>query len=323
MNKINLEDKPADIEQLLKTKGWLNDESVLSLEKPGEGNMNVVLRVITDSQSFILKQSRPYVQKYQQIPAPLERIETEYQFYKLVSMQNAKINLPEILSYDPTDHMLMMADIGQCDDMTSIYGARNISQSQISILIELLGSIHQTENISNFPKNIALRELNHQHIFHLPFITDNGFNLNDVQNGLQEISLKFKSDITLRQRIKDLGDLYLSDKGNHLIHGDYYPGSWMQIENDVYVLDPEFSFVGFREFDLGVMSAHIIMATNAESAIENIIEIYGDAIDGALLRGFAGTEIMRRIIGLAQLPLTRALEEKEILLDLAKSLINN
>jgi len=59
----------------LKAQSWLNQEEVLlSLEKPGEGNMNFVLRAITNQRSFILKQARPWVEKFPQIDAPIERV---------------------------------------------------------------------------------------------------------------------------------------------------------------------------------------------------------------------------------------------------------
>ena len=48
------------------------------------------------------------------------------------------------------------------------------------------------------------------------------------------------------------GERYLAE-GSTLLHGDYYPGSWMTVDDAVFVIDPEFSFKGFPEFDLGVM----------------------------------------------------------------------
>ena len=71
----------ATIEKLDVVQKVLSEgENILSAEIAGEGNMNVVLRITTARNSFILKQSRPFVQKYQDINAPLERIHTEYSF---------------------------------------------------------------------------------------------------------------------------------------------------------------------------------------------------------------------------------------------------
>ncbi|TFG71242.1 MAG: hypothetical protein E4H26_12695 [Flavobacteriales bacterium] len=64
----------------------------------------------------------------------------------------------------------------------------------------------------------------------------------------------------MKSAVRTIGQKYLSP-GETLLHGDYYPGSWMTVGDQFYVIDPEFGFVGFAEFDLGVMVAHLIMAT--------------------------------------------------------------
>lgn len=149
---------------------------------------------------------------------------------------------------------------------------------------------------------------------------DNGFQLDDIQNGLQELSLRHKKDTALKSIIETLGTKYLSE-GSVLLHGDYYPGSWMTEGNNVYVIDPEFSFLGFAEFDLGVMAAHLIIATSESSYLDLVLKKYQGAIDKKWVHQIAGIEIMRRLIGLAQLPLERTLQEKEYLLQMARKMI--
>ena len=282
--------------------------------------MNVVLRVKTNQRSFILKQSRPFVQKYQQIEAPLNRIEVEYKFYKAVQGPYISAHIPAILNFDQKNYLIQMEDLGQCDDMTSCYTDRKISFHTLEKLVTISKAIHKVGNVRNFPKNRALRELNHQHIFVLPFMEDNGFQLNDIQEGLQELSLPYKKDNAIKAVVNKLGDMYLS-KGNVLIHGDYYPGSWMQLESELYIIDPEFSFIGFKEFDLGVMTAHLLMATMDASSLATVIELYKGEVNNILVSQVAGTEIMRRLIGLAQLPLQRTIGEKDYLLQLARKMI--
>jgi len=309
------------LQEFLESKNWLNaNENIISISKPGEGNMNVVLRVITNQRSFILKQSRPYVQKYQQIEAPLNRIEVEHKFYEAVQGAYITAHIPNILAFDQKNYLIQMQDLGQCDDMTFCYQDRKISYQILEKLVNISEAIHKLGNVQNFPENKILRQLNHQHIFVLPFLEDNGFQLNDIQEGLQELSLPYKKDTTIRKVVHKLGDRYLS-KGNVLIHGDYYPGSWMQLENEVYIIDPEFSFIGFKEFDLGVMTAHLIMATMDDSSLATVMELYRGEANNSFVSQVAGIEIMRRLIGLAQLPLQRTIEEKDYLLQLARKMI--
>jgi 5-methylthioribose kinase len=67
---------------LLNNGRLLPGERIRSVEKPGEGNMNCVLRVITSHRRFIVKQARPWVEKYPQIPAPVERSAVEALYLK-------------------------------------------------------------------------------------------------------------------------------------------------------------------------------------------------------------------------------------------------
>lgn len=321
MIKLDLNTQKVQIENYLSGKAWITpDEKVLSIEKPGEGNMNVVLRITSNLRSFIVKQSRPYVQKYQQIEAPLERIGAEYLFYQAIQSNALYAHIPKVLGYDPANHVLLLEDLGNCEDMTALYQKREVKNRELRKLLFILGLIHRTK-VPDFPENLEMRKLNHQHIFELPFMEDNGFSLDEVQPGLQELSMTYKKDVELKHVIKKIGKRYLSKKGNTLLHGDYYPGSWMTEANNLYVIDPEFGFVGFAEFDLGVMAAHLILATGKKKYLKRIHGQYEGKTDFRLVNQMAGIEMMRRLIGLAQLPMERTLEEKRSLLKKARKMI--
>ncbi len=320
MNLIDIKTPKQSISDLLSRLGWITQEEIQSITSPGEGNMNVVLRITTDQRTFILKQSRPFVQKYQDIPAPAERIDTEYQFYKAIKDPTLDAHVPQILNYDKSEHLIMMEDLGDCEDMTTIYTKREIETDQLEKLVRIIKRTHEKNAPGNFPINMALRQLNHQHIYVLPFLEDNGFQLDDIQEGLQELSLNYKKDDQLKSIINQLGEQYLSS-GDTLIHGDYYPGSWISKRSDVYMLDPEFCFVGFKEFDLGVMIGHLILSTGDANYSMRVIDFYNSPIDVKLANQVAGVEIMRRLIGLAQLPLERSLSEKKELLRQAYDMI--
>ncbi|TLP82843.1 hypothetical protein ES765_00865 [Maribacter sp. ACAM166] len=301
--------------------GWLKEkEHLINITKAGEGNMNVVLRVTTNLRSIIVKQSRPFVQKHQDIPAPLNRIVVENTFYSAIQSGAIKKHFPAIIGFDTESYSLVMEDLGGCDDMNFIYEQRSISNQNLDTLIAVSHHIHSTVPPTNFPLNLEMRELNHQHIFVLPFKKDNGFSLDTIQPGLQKLSIPFKEDLDLREQVTLIGEKYLS-KGNTLLHGDYYPGSWMAKDDHLYIIDPEFGFVGFAEFDMGVMAAHLIMATHDISYLRKIKNSYPSLLDTQLLKKIAGIEIMRRLIGLAQLPLSRTLEEKRELLMISKNMI--
>ena len=76
---------PRQEKYLRKSGLLLSNENILEYSKAGEGNMNVVVRLKTETRSIILKQSRPFVNKYPTIPAPLGRIFIEDDFYRIIN----------------------------------------------------------------------------------------------------------------------------------------------------------------------------------------------------------------------------------------------
>lgn len=306
----------------LHKQGWLSaGEKIISAQKPGEGNMNYVLRITTPNRSFILKQSRPWVEKYPQIAAPVIRTLVEAQFFQTVEKYaSMSVFTPKLLGYDAQNFILALEDLGEGADFTYLYQKGNqLSSGEIQSLVTFASLLHKEtggSGLEDFPENREMRLLNHEHIFRFPFSEDNGFDLDQVQPGLQAMSFPYKQDESLKQKIAGLGDVYLS-KGTTLIHGDYYPGSWLKVKSGVKIIDPEFGFVGYPEFDLGVFLAQMKMASQGKAIMQSILAGYSEtkSLDTELLAGFAGTEILRRLIGLAQLPVTLSPEEKSIMLE--------
>jgi len=320
---IELQTPKEEIRKLLTKIGFFtsNNEFISKVSIPGVGNMNVVLRIETNLRSFIIKQSRDFVQKHKSIDAPIERIAVENQFYTTIKDNTLlKAYIPKVLGYNSQNHLLILEDLGNCEDMTRLYESKKIEVEQLTLLIHIAANIHNSTETRDYPKNKSLRLLNHQHIFELPFMENNGFSLDAIQPGLENISIPYKKDIPLKDKIKEIGALYLSE-GTTLIHGDYYPGSWISKKEHIHIIDPEFSFLGFPEFDLGVLAAHTILIAQNKTVLLTIEKEYPNKINAQLLAQISGIEIMRRLIGLAQLPISLSIKEKEKLLLLAYNLI--
>src|SRR5262249_55836460 len=113
--------------------------------------------------------------------------------------------------------------------------------------------------------------------------------------------------------------------GECLIHGDYFPGSWLRTHDGIKVIDLEFGFFGLPELDLGMMTAHLHLARCEGWIVETATATYQAAcpVDLDLTRRFAGVEIMRRLIGVAQLPLPYGLEEKQRLLEMSREMVTS
>ena len=321
MINININSSLSKLTLLLNKYNLLfDDEVLLKISKAGDGNMNIVLRVKSNKRSFIFKQSRPYVQKFKEIQAPIERINVEYNFYKSINQIESQRNFPKIIGYVKDHFFMMLEDLGISDDFLDIYIKRKINKTSIIKLTRILKDIHLCNYDDSYPLNNELKKLNHQHIFVLPFIKNNGFSLNSVQPGLEILANTFINKENLKNKSLVIGEKYLK-KGKTLLHGDFYPGSWMQNDNKIFVIDPEFSFVGDLEFDLGVFIAHIIIATQNKKYLNEIISYYSNSVNKDLVSNYAGIEIIRRLTGLAQLPTNLTLKEKEVLLKLSEHLL--
>ena len=326
-----LSDNLLELEVYLKTQHWLSEnESVLKVEKPGEGNMNFTLRVyISAAKTLIIKQSRAYVEKYPSIAAPENRAIIEGKFYEFTH-KNKKLSssMPAILGIDEKNNIIVTQDLGVSNDFTNLYEPNQpISLAEIKAITDYLSELHRSfrsETPNPIFANRAMRALNHEHIFIYPLMEENGFNLDNVLEGLQEIAMIYKTDANFKKTVKDLGEIYLA-YGHYLLHGDYYLGSFLRTNDGVKIIDPEFCFYGFAEFDLGVLIAHLMMSEQSQEVIETALKNYQKPadFDEKLLNQFIGVEIIRRIIGLAQLPLTLSLETRSNLLIQAKSLITN
>ena len=320
-----LEKDITAVNNYLNNQGWLQkEESVISLEKPGEGNMNFVLRATTNQRSFILKQARPWVEKFPQIDAPVERVSVEAQFFQ--ALQNVEtINhfVPKCLGFDGDNFILATEDLGKGADYSFLYQKDDLlTDSDINGLTQYLSALHQVAIPANFPDNLAMRQLNHEHIFNFPYLEENGFNLDEVQVGLQAAAMPYKTNVALKATIKACGNTYLA-QGKHLLHGDFYPGSWLKVADGLKVIDPEFGFVGPAEFDVGVLIAHLLMAEQPTTIIELLLNKYEqpEEFNQKLLAQFVGIEILRRLIGIAQLPLSLDLSTKKRLMKQAENWI--
>lgn len=320
--------QPDALQDYLRQRGWIGvDEKIVRLEKPGEGNMNYTLRVVTTRRTLIVKQSRAYVEKYPTIAAPADRAVIEGWFYERIqNVPELAGYMPQLLALDEENNVLVLEDLGAATDYTFLYQpCRLLSETDALALTAYLSTLHRqfgTNQPDGSFANYAMRALNHEHIFKYPFLEDNGFDLDTIQPGLQALAMPYKRDADLKTAVRALGEVYLGS-GQTLLHGDFYPGSWLQTTAGVKVIDPEFCFYGPAEFDLGVMLAHLMLAQQSPTTLNAVLSQYVKPadFDEILRQRFTGVEIMRRLIGLAQLPLTLSLMQKRDLLDEAHSLL--
>src|SRR5260370_40486646 len=98
---------------------YLIDRGVLSSTEPrahvsraGDGNMNCTIRVVTAERRLIVKQGRPWVEKYDHIAAPWNRTLVEAAFYEAIARDvSIASRMPRLLHVDKTSRIIVVDDI--------------------------------------------------------------------------------------------------------------------------------------------------------------------------------------------------------------------
>jgi len=319
---------PAELEQYLKDRSLLPaNEFILRLEKAGDGNMNCTLRFATAKRSLIVKQARPWVEKYPQFAAPWDRTLQESEFYRLVSqVPGLSEYMPRLIHADSKARLLVLEDLGEGGDFTGIYRGETLAATTIQQLASFLSMLHgaflDRSPMPTLP-NREMRALNHAHIFAIPLQREIPLNLDAIQPGLQSAANQLKDSTEFCSEVARLGrEFYLAD-GRCLIHGDFFPGSLVRTANGPRVIDPEFGFFGHAEFDVGVLLAHLFLGAQSLELWRIFQQHYVPPLsfDEERTIQLAGVEIMRRLIGYAQLPMIWGAHTRVSLLNLARRFV--
>jgi 5-methylthioribose kinase len=328
--RLSWEDVPG-LQAYLVGRGLAQTGEAITAELAGEGNMNCVIRVRLPSRSLILKQARPWVEKYPSIAAPIERAASEARFYRLVARDSVVAAMsPRLLDFDEKSALLVMEDLSPAEPLLDCYqGSRAFSQRQLNELAQYTSALHSLvipPNEREAFRNAAMRRLNHEHIFDIPLRQDGALSgrLERITPGLDRLADDLRQDSKYCDIAGQLGDRYLRHEGASLIHGDLFPGSLLQTgSGELRVIDPEFCFCGDPEFDIGVFYAHLLLSGHDEDALAWWLQatLENRKHSDSLVFQYAGVEVMRRILGVAQLPVRLSLEAKRRLLEQSRTMV--
>ncbi|MEM7672053.1 MAG: phosphotransferase [Verrucomicrobiota bacterium] len=303
----------------------LENVQVESKHPLGDGNMNITRLLKTNLGALVLKQSVPWVAKYPSINAPWDRSIREASFYHAVeTIENVSSHMPRLLDIDLGNRTLLFLFEPNTQDCSDIYAnPSSIRGEHAKAAAEWLGALHSSEMDSDQTPDITnrdMRSLNHEHIFDIPFRPNNGIDLDSITPGLQQVAEHLIEDGKLAKKARLLGEEYYLADGDTLLHGDYFPGSWLRRKSEILVIDPEFAFMGNPAFDLSVALAHFEMAGSPETIKETFVETYKNlaSVNEPAVEALKGIEILRRILGVAQLPLKADFDYKKRLVEHAR-----
>lgn len=302
---------PSWVEALgrwLGAAGLGGSAAVIDVERIGEGNMNLVVRArFGDGRSVVVKEARPFVERYPHIPAPVERADVEAAFGRAVAgAPDVARRMPRLLVHDPVAHRVAFEDLaphGGATDLGCLYRGARLEPELLDAWLAWAERLHALRpdgvgaGYREVLRNRAMRALNHAHIFELPFRAEPPRDLDGVLPGLAAVHAAVVATQGVVEAAAALGEVYLAD-GDALVHGDLYPGSVLVRDGQLFVLDAEFGFFGDPSFDRGVLAAHLVLSGQDDRLVARAL-----AGAPARARAFAGVEILRRLLGVAQLPL--------------------
>ena len=221
--------------------------------------------------------------------------------------------MPRIFGRSPEARIIVMEDLQGARDMTSLYAGDAPVATEIDALARYLAALHGGTAGDPDPRlaNRAMRALNHEHVFRIPLDPANGLDLEAFEPGLGEAGRRLAADPGFTRRAEETGARYLAD-GRHLVHGDYFPGSWLRTPDGPKIIDPEFGHFGAPELDLGVAIAHLALAARPADEAERLLARYRDH------PAAPATEVVRRLIGVAQLPIPPSRGRRAALLGRAR-----
>lgn len=314
--------------------GVFEPDTEFHIKEIGDGNLNTVYRVsdITRPEhSLVLKHAPPYIKILgPDYPLSVERLTYES---RALDVYNRLVRgtVPVQYSFDADVAVIAMEDLRDArvlrDDL--IAGTVDIAiPEQIGRFMAVVHSQTYLDNLDSGTAqrckqqfaNTTMQSITADYVFTFPY-TDHETNF--WTPGLEPDVQQLKTDKGFLERAAHLKQVFLTAQQG-VTHGDLHTGSVLVQGDTAKVIDAEFAFYGPIGFDLGLFWANYLLsyfshqdALRVQSALKMAIvqtwhaytaefkmidadlkvkvlqNIFHDAV------GFAGLEILRRLIGAA------------------------
>ena len=212
-------------------------------------NVNRIFRIETPTQTFILKQALEKLVRFPNIPISLKRIDTEYraihQWKKVCQNTHLQSSIPTILHYDQENNLVIFKAAPQESTiLTNELLAGVVKIKAVRKLAELLATIHS--------RTYGNKQVQKDFSDYIPWI--------EIKLGFfHSHMLAEEKDARVRKAIKDLMKRTIANK-IALIHADTNPKNILVQNEDVLVIDHEFSCFGDPAYDVACLLAHYYLS---------------------------------------------------------------
>jgi len=254
--------------QLVSRLDILDKNSSLISEEVGDGNLNLVFRVIDpkSQKSVIVKQALPYAKVVgESWPLTLNRATIESN----ALLQYADIAgeyVPKVYYSDRKLAVTIMEDLSDLD----VLRKGLMEEKDYPLLSKHIGefvarTLFFTSDFALSPSrkkelakqyyNPELCKITEDLVFTDPFFNHE---TNHYEKELQDDVERLWNDQNLKLEVAKLKKKFITNQ-DALIHGDLHTGSIFVSKTETKVIDPEFAFYGPLGFDLGQFIANLLL----------------------------------------------------------------
>jgi 5-methylthioribose kinase len=225
----------------LRQRGWIG-EGPACIELLGGGVSNVVLRVQTPGQLFVLKQSRPQLRTRDAWFSDLERVYREQEVMQVLAPVLPPHTVPEVLFVDRANYVFVMAHAPR--------GAKVWKQQLLAGDIDFALGEHTGRILGRIHESTA----RNQHLVE-PFADRTVFVQLRVDPFYRRIQERRPE---VADAVQPLIDRLMTAR-DALCHGDYSPKNILTHEQGFTLVDYETAHLGDPTMDLGFCLSHLML----------------------------------------------------------------
>lgn len=246
-------------------------EDKLYIDEIGDGNLNyvfIVKSIQNPKRALILKQAVPYLRCVgEEYPLSRERMTFEIRALNKFSettpnyipkLYNVSEEMSCVIMQFLDKHIIMREGMinktiyPNFSEHISTFLAQNLFKTSSLYL----NSKEKRGLVDKFNSNIELCKLTEDFVFTFAFMDHE---TNDEYAKEHDLARELFDDVSFKKEVLDLKYKFMT-QNDSLLHGDLHTGSIMLNENETYVIDPEFAFVGPFGFDIGALLGNLIMS---------------------------------------------------------------
>ena len=324
-------------------------ETELRIEEIGDGNLNTVYRVsdaANPARSLVLKHAPPYIKILgPDYPLSTKRLTFESRALDVYN-QLANGTVPVQYDFDVDAAVIAMEDLRDARVLRDMLIFGTVDTAIAEQIGRFMGIVHSQTYINNISDataqhykqqfaNTTMQAITADYVFTFPFIEhETNFWTPELEPDVQRL----KADTNFLRQAAYLKRIFLTAQQG-VTHGDLHTGSVLVQGNTVKVIDAEFAFYGPVGFDLGLYWANYFLSyfshqdtLSVQAVLKTAVRQVWDTyiteftmIDTELKArvltnifqeaiGFAGLEMLRRLIGAAHV------KDIESIVDLSRKL---